>query len=186
MLWGYARVSALDQNVDRQIDILKDNGVDERLIYIDKFTGTTLLRPSLEKLLKVLHEEDMLMVTSLDRLARSTKDLYELMDLFKRKGILFKSIKENIDFTTSTGKLIFGMFAIVNEFQRNIIIENAKEGYRAGKLRGKKYGRPLKLNAYELSSIKEELMKGKRIPEIAKELNITRQTLYNYLKEKNE
>jgi len=182
MIFGYCRVSSLDQNLDRQIDAIKNCGIDERLIYCDKYTGTTLFRPQLDKLLQILHEEDGLIVTSLDRLARSAKDLFDLMDLFEKRKIVFKSLKENIDLSTPTGKLILGVFAVLNEFQRSIIIENAKEGIRAAKERGKVFGRPFKLSSFDYEGLLQQIEKGKSVDEMAKEFKVCRKTIYNYLR----
>lgn len=182
MIFGYCRVSTLEQNPDRQIDALKLQGIDERLIYIDKYSGIKKNKPELTKLLLLLEESDTLIVTSYDRLTRDAMELFKLVELFNEKKIIFKSLKENLDISTATGKLCLGVFAHINEFMRTNIVETAKEGYRAGKERGKKYGRPNKLSLYEINAIQQEIAKGKTKQEIANDLKICRKTLYNYLK----
>ena len=110
-VFGYARVSTEQQNLDRQLDMLQKYGVDH--IYNEKMTGTKRNRPELEKLLERLTEGDTVVVESLSRLGRSTKDLIWLMETFNAKGVNLVSLKESIDTTTSTGKLLFTLMSAI-------------------------------------------------------------------------
>ena len=109
MIFGYARVSTQDQNLDLQIDALKQYGVDQ--IFQEKMTGTKRERPQLDEMLKYLRKGDTVVVWKLDRIGRSTKHLVDLINEFGEKGINFVSLKDGIDTSTATGKLVFTIFA---------------------------------------------------------------------------
>ena len=133
-VFGYARVSTEQQNLDRQIDMLQKYGVD--FIYNEKMTGTKRNRPELEKLLERLTEGDTVVVESLSRLGRSTKDLIWLMETFNSKGVNLVSLKESIDTTTSTGKLLFTLMSALAQFERDVLADRTKEGLAAARARG--------------------------------------------------
>ena len=139
-IFGYARVSTEQQNLDRQLDMLQKYGVD--FIYNEKMTGTKRNRPELEKLLERLTEGDTVVVESLSRLGRSTKDLIWLMETFNAKGVNLVSLKESIDTTTSTGKLLFTLMSALAQFERDVLADRTKEGLAAARARGRKGGRP--------------------------------------------
>ena len=124
MLIGYARVSTLDQSPELQQDALQAAGCEK--VFTDKITGTAKTRPELDKLKEQLREGDTLVVWRLDRLGRSLKDLIEWVAYLETKGVEFKSLQESIDTTTSTGKLVFHMFAALAEFERNLIRERTQ------------------------------------------------------------
>ena len=138
-VFGYARVSTEQQNLDRQIDMLQKYGVD--FIYNEKMTGTKRNRPELEKLLERLTEGDTVVVESLSRLGRSTKDLIWLMETFNAKSVNLVSLKESIDTTTSTGKLLFTLMSALAQFERDVLADRTKEGLAAARARGRKGGR---------------------------------------------
>lgn len=115
-LIGYARVSTEGQNLDRQIDALKKYGVE--IIYNEKMTGTKRNRPELQKMLDRVTSGDTVVIESLSRLGRSTKDLIELMQFFQGKGVHLVSLKESIDTNTSTGKLLFTLMSAIAQFER--------------------------------------------------------------------
>lgn len=138
--FGYARVSTEAQNLDRQIDALKKYGVD--MIYNEKMTGTKRDRPELTKMLDRMTEGDTVVVESLSRLGRSTKDLIELTELFERKGVHLVSLKESIDTSSSTGKLLFTLMSAIAQFERDVIADRTKEGLRSARARGRTGGRP--------------------------------------------
>ena len=138
--FGYARVSTEAQNLDRQLDALQKYGVD--IIYNEKMTGTKRERPELTKLLDRITEGDTVVVESLSRLGRSTKDLIELTELFEKKGVHLVSLKESIDTSTSTGKLLFTLMSAIAQFERDVITDRTKEGLRSARVRGRKGGRP--------------------------------------------
>ncbi len=139
-VFGYARVSTEQQNLDRQIDMLQKYGVD--YIYNEKMTGTKRNRPELEKLLERLAEGDIVVVESLSRLGRSTKDLIWLMETFNGRGVHLVSLKESIDTTTSTGKLLFTLMSALAQFERDVLADRTREGLAAARARGRKGGRP--------------------------------------------
>lgn len=138
--FGYARVSTIEQILDRQLDMLTAYGVDK--IYSEKMTGTKRNRPELEKMLDRLSEGDTVVIESLSRLGRSTKDLIELMELFNEKKVNLVSLKENIDTTTAAGKLLFTLISAISQFERDCLAERTKEGLAAARARGRVGGRP--------------------------------------------
>ena len=140
LILGYARVSRESQNLDRQIDALEKYGVNQ--IYNEKMTGTKRDRPELNKMIDRMTAGDTVVIESLSRIGRSTKDLIELMELFQQKGVNLISLKENIDTTTSTGKLVFAIFSAIAQFERDVIADRTKEGLNAARARGRVGGRP--------------------------------------------
>ena len=139
-VFGYARVSTEAQNLDRQLDALKKYGVDH--IYNEKMTGTKKNRPELAKLIDRMTEGDVVVIESLSRLGRSTKDLIELTELFQDRGVHLVSLKESIDTSTSTGKLLFTLMSAIAQFERDTIADRTREGLRAARARGRTGGRP--------------------------------------------
>jgi len=137
---GYARVSTAEQSLDRQIDLLKAQGVEK--IYTEKMTGTKRDRPELGKLLDRIEEGDTVVIESLSRLGRSTKDLIELVELFQKKGVELVSLKEQIDTSSSTGKLLFTIMSALAQFERDVIADRTREGLKAARARGHSGGRP--------------------------------------------
>jgi DNA invertase Pin-like site-specific DNA recombinase len=126
MILGYARVSTRDQNLDGQWDALAAAGAER--IFADTITGTARIRPELDRLLSELRSGDVIVVTKYDRLARSLKDLLEIVDLIQAKGAGFRSLGEDIDTTTPAGRLVFHVFASIAQFERERIVERTKEG----------------------------------------------------------
>lgn len=139
-IFGYARVSTELQNLDRQLDALTKYGAE--YIYNEKMTGTKRERPELNKLIERLTPGDTVVIESLSRLGRSTKDLIELMELFQHKGVNLVSLKENIDTTSSTGKLVYTIMSAIAQFERDIIADRTKEGLKSARSRGRNGGRP--------------------------------------------
>lgn len=178
-VFGYARVSTLDQNLDRQIDTLKEHGIDE--LFNEKMTGTKKDRPELDRLLGKLREGDTVVVESLSRLGRSTKNLIELVDKFKDMKVEFVSLKEKIDTTTSTGKLMFGFFALLAEFERDLISERTQEGLKAARARGRNGGRPSKKKEKIELAFKMYDSKDYSIEQILEATGMSKTTLYRYL-----
>jgi len=177
---GYVRVSTLEQNVDPQIDQLKQAGCER--IFRDKASGAKTERPGLQEALDFLREGDMLVVWRLDRLGRSLRHLLETVGKLEERGIGFRSLQESIDTTTSGGRLIFHIFGALAEFERNLIRERTMAGLRAARARGRVGGRPRKLDAkktelaYRLSDEKKYAVK-----EICQMLGVSKPTLYAYL-----
>jgi DNA invertase Pin-like site-specific DNA recombinase len=181
MLIGYARVSTFDQNPSLQVDALKSAGCTK--IFTDKISGKVAQRPELDKLKEHCREGDTVVVWRLDRLGRSLKDLIEMVNFFDSQGIAFKSLQENIDTATSSGKLVFHIFGALSEFERNLIVERTKAGLQSARARGIKGGRKHKLDAAKQKTAQSMYDSKKHtIKEICQTLNISKPTLYKYLK----
>jgi DNA invertase Pin-like site-specific DNA recombinase len=182
MLIGYARVSTDDQSLDRQYDQLKAAGV--KKIYGEKMTGTKKDRPKLKDMIDFARPGDAIIVTELTRLSRSTKDLISLSEQLNNQGIELISLKEKIDTTTATGKMIFGLMAVLAQFERDLISERTKEGLASARARGKLGGRRSKLNDKDKATIKKLYDEKKlTVAEICRMYGISRPTLYKAVKE---
>jgi DNA invertase Pin-like site-specific DNA recombinase len=184
MIFGYARVSTHQQELALQIDALKQAGCDR--IFEEKLSATAKDRPQLDKLLDQLRPEDTVIVWKLDRLGRSLKNLIELVTLIEEKGAAFKSLNDQIDTTTSHGKLIFNIFASLAEFERDMIRERTRAGLAAARARGRQGGRPkgLSKKAHNTAILAEKLYLEQKmtVKEICEQLAISKGTFYNYLK----
>jgi len=181
---GYARVSTKDQSLDLQEDALKKAGC--KRIYSEQVSGKKTDRPKLSELIGQIREGDVVVVWKLDRLGRSLRDLVNLVSKFQDLGVGFQSLKDNIDTTTPTGKLTFHLFAALAEFERDIISERTKAGLSAARARGRKGGRPkgLSKKAQDKARLAESLYKERErsITEICNHLEISKPTLYRYLR----
>ena len=180
-VFGYARVSTEQQNLDRQLDMLHQYGVD--YLYNEKMTGTKRNRPELEKLLERLTEGDTVVVESLSRLGRSTKDLIWLMETFNTKGVNLVSLKESIDTTTSTGKLLFTLMSALAQFERDVLADRTREGLVAARARGRKGGRrPVDKEAVR-KAVKLYKTKQYTVSEITELTGVKKTTLYKNLQD---
>ncbi|WP_224728265.1 recombinase family protein [Cysteiniphilum sp. JM-1] len=191
---AYARISTTAQNIDSQLDELKNYGYDE--IYIDEASGKDTSRPQLNELLKSLRKGDQIIIYRLDRLGRSIQHLIELMTIFDKKGVALVSLSESINTTTATGKLVFNLFAAIADFERNLIIERTQIGLKAAKARGRTGGRKKGLsneakdkaeiayNLYQTELAKDSKnSKNKRsVEKLADIIGVSRKTFYNYVK----
>ncbi|WP_288367288.1 recombinase family protein [uncultured Marinobacter sp.] len=139
MIIGYARVSTQDQNPEFQVDALEDAGCEQ--IFQEKFTGKLRERPELAQCLRTLRKEDVLVVWKLDRLARSLKDLVEIVQDLNDREIGFKSLTEAIDTTSAGGRLVFHIFGALAEFEHSLIRERTIAGLNAARARGRRGGR---------------------------------------------
>lgn len=137
---GYARVSTQDQNLDRQLDNLRAAGCER--IFNEKMTGTKSDRPELRTMLLTLRSGDVLVIDSFSRLSRSTKDLLDLVEKLTGMGVHLVSLKENLDTTTATGKLMLTMLSALSQFERDLIAERTIDGLKAARARGRCGGRP--------------------------------------------
>lgn len=135
---GYARVSTIDQNLDLQLDTLKK--IDCKKIFTDKVSGVKEERKGLQEALEYAREGDCLVVYKLDRLARSLKQLVKLINILAEKKVAFRSLNENIDTSSTSGKLVFHIFASIAEFERDIIRDRTKAGLAAARARGRQGG----------------------------------------------
>ena len=181
MIVGYARVSTLEQILDLQQDALAAAGCEQ--IFTDTASGASTERLGLEQALNYVREGDVLVVWRLDRLGRSLKYLIETMTKLDERGIGFKSLTEQIDTTTSGGKLIFHVFGALAEFERDLIRERTQAGLAAARARGRQGGRPKKLDTAAKVAMARALYDDHThsIPDICKTLGVSRATLYRYL-----
>jgi DNA invertase Pin-like site-specific DNA recombinase len=184
MLIGYARVSTNEQNLDLQRDALRKAGVSAKNLFTDKITGTKEERPGLTTALSHLREGDTLVVWRLDRLGRSLKHLIETVTALQITGVSFQSITENINTSTAGGKLVFHIFGALAEFERNLIRERTIAGLSAARARGRKGGRPRLDTSWSKVAMAKRLYADKtNTPDdICETLNISRATLYRYIK----
>ena len=180
MILGYARVSTKEQNLDMQIDKLREAGVEK--IYHEKISGAYKERPELNRLLENLRPGDTLIVYKLDRLGRTIEQLIKMVNSLNDNNINFISVQDNIDTTTSHGKFIFHIFCAMAEMERNLIRERTKAGLEAARKRGRKGGR----KKVDESTIKKAITmynsKEFTINEIIKDCNISKSVFYKYLK----
>lgn len=179
MIAGYARVSLLDQELQRQLDSLKNYGCEK--IFTEKVSGMKQDRPELKKLLSFLREGDVLVVHSLDRLGRSLIDLIKIVEDLKARKIDFVCIAQNYDTTTPSGKMLFRICATFAEYERDYIAERTKEGQQAAKNQGRLPGRRRKLSDSDIEMIKSLLPNHTKIA-IAKRMNVSEKTIRRALK----
>lgn len=178
---GYARVSTGLQNLDLQQDSLQNYGCEK--IFTDKVSGAKSNRPGLESAMEFARSGDVVVVWRLDRLGRNMEDLISIVNSLNNRGISFHSIQENItmDKSSSTGQLLFHLFAAFAEFERNLILERSTAGRVAARARGRLGGRPEKLNDSDLQLLKTLVDNGTPIKTIAEKWNVSRTTVYRYL-----
>lgn len=183
MLIGYMRVFTDNdrQTTDLQKDALLKAGVDERHIFSDYASGVKDNRDGLKNALGYITEGDCLVVWKLDRLGRSLSHLLDIVNSLKKRNISFKSLTENIDTTTSQGELFFHIFASLAQYERSLIRERIMAGLEAAKTRGKKGGRPKKIDAEKLQAILNSLNSGQSKASVCRTFQIPRTTLYDYL-----
>lgn len=137
---GYARVSTQEQNEGRQLEAFKAMGIEK--VFTDKLSGKNAERPQLKEMLSYVREGDTLVVESISRLARSTKDLLNIVEQLKTKGVEFVSLKESIDTSTPQGKFMLTVFAAMAELERENILQRQAEGIALAKAQGKYKGKP--------------------------------------------
>ena len=180
MKFGYARISRLEQNLNLQRDALVACGCEE--IITDEVSGSKTERPGLNKVLEKVRSGDVLVVWRLDRLGRSLKHLIELVNQFNQKGIIFKSLTENIETQTNNGRLVFNIFASLAEFERNLIRERTLAGLSSARSRGRVGGRPIANQSKVDAAIQLYRKKELTVDQICKVIGISRGTLYKYIK----
>lgn len=177
--YGYARVSTNQQDLIRQLDMLKEYNCDE--ILTEKMSGTKSERPELIRLKDKVRPGDTLVIESFSRLGRSTKDLIELVEYFENKGVKLISIKEQFDTYTPQGKLMLTVFQAFSQFERDLIAQRTKEGLISARARGRKGGRPKVKDKNIEKAIKLYNSKEYSISEIVEMSGVSQATLYRYL-----
>jgi DNA invertase Pin-like site-specific DNA recombinase len=177
---GYARVSTEDQRLNLQLDALKKAGCTR--IFREKVSGAYRDRPELNRMLDQLREGDVVVVWKLDRLARSTRNLLEIVEMIGNAGARFQSISEPwADTTTHAGKMIMTIFAGIAEFERDLIRERTGAGRADAQKRGVRFGRPKKMEIEQQVLAKRLLKEGKSVSEVARTFNVHPATLYRIL-----
>lgn len=177
---GYGRVSTMDQNPDSQRDVLTSAGVDQT--FIDHYTGTKSSRPEWNKAQAQLRTGDTLVVTRLDRLGRSTKDLLEIASLLDAQGVNLEVTEQNINTTTPEGRLFFTMVAAFAEFEHSMMRARTLDGLAAARARGRKGGRKAKLTEKQIAGVRARNAAGEPITDIAASFNVSRPTIYRALR----
>ena len=181
MLVGYARVSREDQNFELQLQALTEAKCER--IFSDKKSGAQKARKGLEEALFHLRAGDTLVVWKLDRLGRTVKQLVDLIEDLEEKGIQFKSLKDSIDTTTSTGRFFFHLIASLAQMERELIAERTKAGLEAAKRLGRTGGRPRLMTDGKVRSAKKLLKSGMPPRDVAESLEISLATLYRWIPE---
>ncbi|SFP84105.1 recombinase family protein [Tranquillimonas alkanivorans] len=176
MILGYARVSTEDQSLDAQVEALKAAGVER--IYGEKISGSKMVRPELDRLLDQLRPGDVIVVAKYDRLSRSLQDLLMIVDTIRSKGAGFRSLAEDIDTTTPSGRLVFHVFASIAQFERERIAERTKEGLAAARRRGRVGGRPPALSKERRAEVQRMRdHEGRSVAELARLFQVSPNTI---------
>lgn len=179
---GYVRVSTVDQHEDRQVRALEECNCEK--MFIDKQSGKNMERLGLKQALEYVREGDTIVVSSFDRLARSTQDLLSIVSTLEEKGVTLISLKESVDTHTSTGRLMLTLIAAIATFERECLLERQREGIAIAKEKGIYKGRkPISIENFD-EMYKKYL--NREIPSktaLAKTLGISRQTLYTLITE---
>ena len=175
---GYARVSSTGQDLGVQLEKLA--GCEK--VFKEKRSGVDAGRPELKRCLEYLREDDTLLVTKIDRLARSTSDLYRIVSLLAEKGVAFKVLDDpSIDTTSRTGKLIMGILALIAEFENDIRRERQMDGIAKAKERGVKFGRKAELTSERIAQIKKLRKVGTIVPDIMRQMKLSKASVYRTL-----
>lgn len=176
---GYARVSTSDQDLEVQRRRLTDEAGAIR-VFDDIMSGKGFDRPGLSEMLDFCRAGDTICVVRLDRLGRSLKELLETIDMFKARGLAFRSLEERLDTSSAAGELVFHVFGAIAHFERRLIVERTRDGIAAARARGKVLGRPT-LDTEKLASAIKLVEAGVRPAQAAKQLGLGRSTLYREL-----
>src|SRR3990167_6302000 len=179
MLVGYARVSTVDQNLELQLSALKEIGCEK--LYQDHISGTKTNRPGLNMALEVLRKNDTLVVWKLDRLGRTVKGLIDLVNQLHQKEIHFKSITDNVDTSSTSGRFFFHVMASLAQMERELIAERTKAGLAAAKAQGRVGGRKRKMTQSKIESAKKLLASGVLPKDVAQNLGVSIPTLYRWI-----
>jgi len=182
MIYGYARVSTSDQNIEMQIEALSGAGAIE--IFEDEgVSGTLAKRPGLDALLDVVRSGDVVLVWKLDRLGRSARNLLELAELLKSKGVSIRSLQDGIDTSGPLGGFLLTILGAVGELERETIRERVKAGMQAGRRRGEHQGRKPKLNVHARQDVIDSVAHGATVKDLARRYDVNVATIYRVLDE---
>ncbi|BCW82859.1 DNA invertase [Arthrobacter sp. NicSoilE8] len=177
---GYARVSTRDQHTQAQTDVLEAAGCEK--VFVDHASGTLARRPALDQMLEYVREGDTLVVTKLDRLGRSVRNLKQIAEELQERSIGLRALSQGIDTTTPGGRLFFHMLAAIAEFEHDLIVERTHDGLAAARARGRKGGRKFKMTATKISQARAMYdAGGHTVQEIADTFGVSRPTIYRHL-----
>jgi DNA invertase Pin-like site-specific DNA recombinase len=180
---GYARVSSVGQSLDVQVDKLNEFGCE--LIFKEKQSGTSAQRPEFKKCIEYLRDGDILVITKLDRLARSTLHLHSTLDKLNQKGVGFKVLDQSIDTTRKEGRLMFSILASIAEFETELRNERQSEGIKKARQLGVKFGAKPKLNDRQIKQMADDKATGLTVSELTAKYNISKASVYRLLSEFN-
>lgn len=178
---GYGRVSTRDQNTNDQEDALAKAKVDE--VHVEKFSGTKASRPEWDLVKKLLRRGDTLVITRLDRLGRSSKDLHDIAAFLETKGVNLEATEQPIDTSTPEGKMFFAILAAFAEFEHDIIVARTLDGLAAARARGRKGGRKASLTAQKVADIRARYEAKESVQAIATYFEVSRPTIYRALEQ---
>ncbi len=183
-LVGYARVSTQEQNLDMQIEALKKAGVKDDNIHTEKVSGASQKRPALDLAIMDLRTGDTFVVWRLDRLARSMRQLYSALDRIYAKGAFFRSLTEDFDFGTVSGKFVLGILGLVAEFERQLIAHRTQAAIASvrAKRKDSHWGPKVYMTPERIRRVGELLNGGMTGPEVAKKLNVSTASVYAFWK----
>lgn len=176
---GYIRVSTLDQNTDRQLD-----GVQLDRVYKDKASGRDTNRPQLQAVLDYIRDGDVLLVHSMDRLARSLPDLRRIVTDLTKRGVVIEFLKENLTFTgddNAMATLLLNVMGAFAEFERALLLERQREGIAIAKKKGVYKGRKPSLSPEQVLTLRNRVKAGEKRAALAREFGISRETLYQHV-----
>lgn len=176
---GYARVSSVGQSLEVQQDKLNEYGCTK--IYREKRSGTTANRPQLKQCLDYVRDGDVLVITKLDRLARSTLDLHKIVEQLNSKNVGFKVLDQSIDTTTKEGRLMFSILASIAEFETELRKERQLDGIEKAKENGVHFGRKAKLTDDQIEEMQSKRAKGVLIRELMSEYKLSKASIYRLL-----
>ena len=176
-LVGYARVSSVGQSLDVQLDKLNHC----KKVFQEKKSGTSSQRPRLKACLEYVREGDALVITRLDRLARSTLHLCQIAEMLDNKGVNLQVLDQSINTADATGRLLFNMLGAIGQFETEIRAERQMEGIHKAKQRGVVFGRQKKLSEQDIQKLKEKRGQGVLIKELMKEYGLSKASIYRYL-----
>ena len=178
--FGYSRVSTSKQHLDTQTELLQCAGCDE--IFVEVGSGANRERPQLDKLLSILRKGDIILVVKLDRLSRSLQDMLSIVGEIEKKGAHLRSLQDPlIDTTSPNGKLILGIFAVLAEYERDIIRARTLDGLAAARARGQRLGRQEALNQEQKDNLIKLRYSGHSLRQLALRFGVSKTTIHRYV-----
>jgi DNA invertase Pin-like site-specific DNA recombinase len=176
---AYIRVSSTGQSLEVQRQLVEEFGVDK--IFAEKVSGTTQNRPKLQECLQYVREGDTLVITKLDRLARSVSHLHQIVDDLTSRGVGFKVLQQNIDTTTKEGRLMFSVLGALAQFENELRKERCEEGRQAAVSRGVKFGAPKKLSGDQVAEMRQKRESGVLIKDLMNEYGLSKASVYRLM-----